>query len=594
MRASEGLSHVSGAERIVEESEVSTVAKAMVERALNHAKGKPDFINVKVEAVNAPRKLSALKVTTNEAKSPEEGWRIAADLLKSDGVEHIDKLLELFKSTYSMRGAMLVDADTLQRLEPDPMRGVRATYMDRESQGQGVGVERGVGVKDHYLEAIVLATKVANAPGIIAEICMSDDPDYVTGYVASKRLGYQRITSLKEKGDGAGGRIFLYRGPREEVAKTIEFLEKTPVLVTDVVGLGERVEVSVSLEDELRAIKDAGLWRETKVFENVVDLGSNDYLGLANDPRLKAAAIKAIEEEGAGAGAARLLTGTKRAHVRLEEHLARFKGTEAAITFATGYMANVGTISALVKQGDAVFSDELNHASIIDGCRLSKADIFVYRHNDMNDLKAKIKAAGPRRRKLAVSDAVFSMDGDVLDLPRFLEVCREERVMSMIDEAHSTGVLGATGRGICEHFGSAHPDVMLGTLSKALGSEGGYVAGSKVLVDYLRNKARSFIFSTAYNPGSAAASDMALTILEEHPELVERLHEHMRRFNAQSAIVPIIIGDEARAMAKSKELLERGYYIPAIRYPTVAKGAARLRLSLSAKLNGKEFDDLKL
>lgn len=590
MRASEGLSHVSGAERIVEESEVSTVAKAMVERALNHSKGKPDFINVKVEAVNAPRKLSALKVTTNEAKCPEEGWRIAADLLKSDGVEHIDKLLELFKSTYSMRGAMLVDADTLQRLEPDPMRGVRATYMDRESQGQGQDRV----IKDHYLEAIVLATKVANAPGIIAEICMSDDPDYVTGYVASKRLGYQRITSLKEKGDGAGGRIFLYRGPREEVAKTIEFLEKTPVLVTDVVGLGERVEGSVSLEDELRAIKDAGLWRETKVFDNVVDLGSNDYLGLANDPRLKAAAIKAIEEEGAGAGAARLLTGTKRAHVRLEEHLARFKGTEAAITFATGYMANVGTISALVKQGDAVFSDELNHASIIDGCRLSKADIFVYRHNDMNDLKAKIKAAGPRRRKLAVSDAVFSMDGDVLDLPRFLEVCREGGAMSMIDEAHSTGVLGATGRGICEHFGSAHPDVMLGTLSKALGSEGGYVAGSKVLVDYLRNKARSFIFSTAYNPGSAAASDMALTILEEHPELVAKLHEHMRRFNAQSAIVPIIIGDEARAMAKSKELLERGYYIPAIRYPTVAKGAARLRLSLSAKLNGKEFDDLKL
>lgn len=590
MRASEGLSHVSGAERIVEESEVSTVAKAMVERALNHSKGKPDFINVKVEAVNAPRKLSALKVTTNEAKCPEDGWRIAADLLKSDGVEHIDKLLELFKSTYSMRGAMLVDADTLQRLESDPMRGIRATYMDRESQDQGQDRV----IKDHYLEAIVLATKVANAPGIIAEICMSDDPDYVTGYVASKRLGYQRITSLKEKGDGAGGRIFLYRGPREEVARTIEFLEKTPVLVTDVVGLGERVEGSVSLEDELRAIKDAGLWRETKVFENVVDLGSNDYLGLANDPRLKAAAIKAIEEEGAGAGAARLLTGTKRAHVRLEEHLARFKGTEAAITFATGYMANVGTISALVKSGDAVFSDELNHASIIDGCRLSKADIFVYRHNDMNDLKAKIKAAGPRRRKLAVSDAVFSMDGDVLDLPRFLEVCREGGAMSMIDEAHSTGVLGATGRGICEHFGSAHPDVMLGTLSKALGSEGGYVAGSKVLVDYLRNKARSFVFSTAYNPGSAAASDMALTILEEHPELVERLHEHMRRFNAQSAIVPIIIGDEARAVAKSKELLERGYYIPAIRYPTVAKGAARLRLSLSAKLNGKEFDDLKL
>lgn len=591
MRAAKASSHISGAERIVEEGEVSAVAKAMVERALTHSKGKPDFINVKVEEVKEPLKLPALKVTTNEAKSPEEGWRIAADLLKADGIENVDKLLTLFKDTYSMRGAMLVDAETLERLEPNPERGVRATYMDREREGvgRGVGVERGVGVKNHYLEAIVLATKVANAPGIIAEICMSDDPDYVTGYVASRRLGYQRITCLKEKGDSAGGRIFLYRGKKEDVSKTIEFLEKTPVLVTDVVGLGERVEGSVSLEDELKAIKEAGLWRETKVFDNVVDLGSNDYLGLANDPRLKAAAIKAIEEEGAGAGAARLITGTKRAHVLLEEHLARFKGTEAAITFATGYMANVGTISALVKKGDAVFSDELNHASIVDGCRLSKADIFIYKHNDMTDLKAKIALAGPRRRKLAVSDAVFSMDGDILDLPRFLEVCREEGVISMVDEAHSTGVLGKTGRGICEHFGSAHPDVLLGTLSKALGSEGGYVAGSQALIDYLRNKARSFIFSTAYNPGSAAASDMALTILEESPELVEKLHKLMAHFKVPTAIVPILIGDEAEAMEISKNLLEKGCYVPAIRYPTVAKGAARLRLSLSAKYSLDEY-----
>lgn len=601
MRASEKSSHISGAERIVEEGEVSTVAKAMVERALNHSKGKPDFINVKVEATIDPIKLPALEVKTNEAKNPEEGWRIAAELLKADGVEHVDKLLELFKDTYSMRGAMLVDADTLERLEPDPKRGVRATYMDREATSAKCLVQSAE--KNHYLEAIVLATKVANAPGIVAEICMSDDPDYVTGYVASKRLGYQRITSLKEKGDGAGGRIFLYRGKKEDVAKTIEFLEKTPVLVTGVTSLvgGFRLDAPpvvggdvldaplTDLETELKAIKEAGLWRETKVYDNVIDLGSNDYLGLANDPRLKAAAIKAIEEEGAGAGAARLITGTKRAHVRLEEHLARFKGTEAAITFATGYMANVGTISALVKKGDAVFSDELNHASIVDGCRLSKADIFIYKHNDMADLEAKILLAGPRRRKLAVSDAVFSMDGDILDLPRFLEVCRENGVISMIDEAHSTGVLGKTGRGICEHFGSPHPDVMLGTLSKALGSEGGYVAGSKVLIDYLRNKARSFIFSTAYNPGSAAASDMALTIIEEHPELVEKLHKLMAYFKVPTAIVPILIGDETEAMEISKELLEKGCYIPAIRYPTVAKGAARLRLSLSAKYAPQEY-----
>lgn len=588
MRASEKGAHISGAERIVEEGEVSAVAKAMVERALNHSKGKPDFINVKVEATPEPIKLPALEVTTNEAKSPEEGWRIAAELLKADGIEHVEELIKLFKETYSMRGAMLVDADTLERLEPNKERGVRATYMDREREGVGVGG----GIKNHYLEAIVLATKVANAPGIIAEICMSDDPDYVTGYVASKRLGYQRITSLKEKGDGAGGRIFLYRGKKEDVVKTIEFLERTPVLVTGVREVRGVREVQ-GLEEELEAIKEAGLWRETRFFENVVDLGSNDYLGLANDSRLKAAAIKAIEEEGAGAGAARLLTGTKRAHVRLEEHLARFKGTEAAITFATGYMANVGTISSLMKKGDAIFSDELNHASIVDGCRLSKADIFVYKHNDMEDLKAKIRLAGPRRRLLAVSDAVFSMDGDILDLPRFLEICRANKVISMIDEAHSTGVLGKTGRGICEHFDSPHPDVMLGTLSKALGSEGGYVAGSRTLIDYLRNKARSFIFSTAYNPGSAAASDMALTIIEEHPELVEKLHELMREFNVPSAIVPIIIGDEAKAMELSKKLLAKGYYIPAIRYPTVAKGAARLRLSLSAKLSLEQLENVK-
>lgn len=583
MRASGKGSHISGAERIVEEKDVSTVAKAMVERALSHSKGKPDFINVKVEATVDPIKLPALEVKTNEAKSPEEGWRIAAELLKADGVKHVEELIELFKETYSMRGAMLVDADTLERLEPDKERGVRATYMD--STSAKATADKLSASKNHYLEAIVLATKVANAPGVIAEICMSDDPEYVTGYVASKRLGYQRITCLKEKGDGAGGRIFLYRGKKEDVSKTIEFLEKTPVLVTGVQEVPEAREVQEvqSLEEELEAIKAAGLWRETKIFENVVDFGSNDYLGLANDPRLKAAAIKAIEEEGAGAGAARLLTGTKRAHVRLEEHLALFKGTEKAITFATGYMANVGTISALMTKGDAIFSDELNHASIVDGCRLSKADIFIYKHNDMADLEAKIIAAGPRRRLLAVSDAVFSMDGDILDLPRFLEICRAHNVLSMIDEAHSTGVLGKTGRGICEHFDCDHPDIMLGTLSKALGSEGGYVAGSKVLIDYLRNKARSFIFSTAYNPGSAAASDMALTIIEEHPEIVEKLHELMRRFNSPSAIVPILIGDETKALEKSKSLLEKGYYIPAIRYPTVAKGAARLRLSLSAK-----------
>jgi 7-keto-8-aminopelargonate synthetase-like enzyme len=212
----------------------------------------------------------------------------------------------------------------------------------------------------------------------------------------------------------------------------------------------------------------------------------------------------------------------------------------------------------------------------------------------MDDLAAKIAEAGPRRRRLAVSDAVFSMDGDILDLPRFLEICGVNCVLSMIDEAHATGVMGATGRGLCEHFGTGHPDILMGTLSKALGSEGGYVCASRTVCDYLRNKSRAFIFSTAYNPGSAAAADAALTILEEHPELAPRVRERAQRFVAalaaqgiaartESAIVPILVGDERRAVAMAAKLEARGFLVPAIRYPTVAKGAARLRVSVSAR-----------
>ena len=280
----------------------------------------------------------------------------------------------------------------------------------------------------------------------------------------------------------------------------------------------------------------------------------------------------------------------------LERHLARFKGTEDAIVWSTGYMANVGAISALVGRGDAVFSDELNHASIVDGCRLSKADVFVYRHNDMGDLRRQIAQAGPRRRRLAVSDAVFSMDGDILDLPRFLEVCRTGGVLSMIDEAHSTGVMGTTGRGLCEHFGTAHPDILMGTLSKALGSEGGYVCATQMVCDYLRNRSRSFIFSTAFSPGSAAAADVALTVLEENPALAGSVRRKAQLFAAElssrgipvrtaSAIVPVIVGDERRAVEVAARLEARGFLVPAIRYPSVAKGAARLRVAMSAAVD---------
>ena len=577
----------------------------MAERALEHAKGAPDFINIKVETTPEPLRLKALAVSTHEAKTPQEGWSIARALLAADGVTRIDEILALFRETYGMRGAMLLDADTLERLEPDPARGVRATFMDDAmSAGHGFSSK-----KNHYAEAVVLATKVAHAPGIVGEICLSDDPDYVTGYVASKRIGYARITCLKGKGDLSGGRIFLYRGPREQVGEAIDFLQRRCVLVEDVSPLQvansksdfrpQAPGMASPIEDlarDLEEIRADGLWRTVR--ERPAGLkvfADNDYLGLARDPRLKVAAQKAIERYGAGTGASRLITGTLPPHEALEHHLARFKGTEDALVWATGYMANVGILSALVGRGDAVFSDALNHASIVDGCRLSRADVFIYRHNDMDDLAAKIAEAGPRRRRLAVSDAVFSMDGDILDLPHFLEICRANGVLSMIDEAHSTGVMGATGRGLGEHFGAGHPDILMGTLSKALGSEGGYVCASRIVCDYLRNRSRSFIFSTAYNPGSAAAADVALTILEEHPELARTVREKARLFAAaissrglsartQSAIVPIIVGDERRALECSAALERMGFLVPAIRYPTVAKGSARLRVSFSAKL----------
>ena len=599
MRASRGSAHISGAERIVPEPSIPQLAAALSERALNHAKGKPDFVNIKIETVLEPVHLKSLAVSTYEVNSPHEGWDVVRKLLAEDGISRIDEIVAIFRDTYGMRGAMLLDADTLERLEPDHARGVRATFMDSASSAcKGFS-----SVKNHYAEAVVLATKVAHAPGIIGEICMSDDPDYVTGYVASERIGYARISCLKEMGDPAGGRIFLYRGPHERVGATIDFIERQSVLVDGIPpkpacgAVEERRQFSVmdDITRELDGIRDAGLWRIVrKRPSGLKAFADNDYLGLANDPRLKAAAKSAIERFGAGAGAARLITGTLPPHIALERHLARFKGSEDALVWATGYMANLGTISALVGKGDAVFSDELNHASIIDGCRLSKADVFIYRHNDMDDLAAKIVQAGVRRRLLAVSDAVFSMDGDILDLPRFLELCRDNGVLSMIDEAHSTGVMGATGHGLCEHFGICRPpDIQMGTLSKALGSEGGYVCASRTICDYLRNRSRSFIFSTAFNPGSAAAADEALTILETHPELARMVRAKATRFAAElsargmpvkteSAIVPVMVGDERRAMELSARLERNGFLVPAIRYPTVAKDTARLRVSFSA------------
>ncbi len=602
MRASRDDTHTSGAEKIVPASSVPDVASLLTERALRHPKGAPDFLNIKIEALPSDiLRLRALDVTTHVTSSAAEGLSLAAKLLADEGITRIDEIMRRFSESHSMRGAMLLDADTLERLEPDPDRGVRATYMD-DVASLAKGTARG---KNHYAEAIVLATKVQHAPGIIGEICVSDDPDYVTGYVATKKLGYRRITTIKEKGDPNGGRIFLYRGRKEDVAKTIEFLEKTPVLVEDVPvlaqsGLERRFD---GLKADLAIRESQGLARHCRTLSSptgptaVVDgrelvvLSSNDYLDLARDERVTSAAEKAAREWGAGSGGSRLTTGTQPPHVKLERDLAEFKGTEAAIVYGTGYMANVGAITALAKRGDAVLSDELNHASIIDACRLSGADVFVYRHNDMADLDRKLSLCREHRRRLAVSDGIFSMDGDILDLPKFLEVTRRHDAFSMVDEAHATGVVGKSGRGLAEHFGCGHPDISMGTLSKALGSEGGFVCGSKLLVDYLRNLSRPFIFSTAPGAPAMAAASAAIEVLKSEPGRVARLRENVAFFvselnrrgicaSCDSAIVPIVVGDERRAMEASARLEQGGFLIPAIRYPTVARGSARLRVAI--------------
>ena len=615
MRASSGGSHVSGAEKIVPEAALRACAVALLERALRHAKGKPDFINIKCEETRPEEilHLESLPVSTLEAKNAEEGLALMEARLADLGVADPHEVVRILREECAgMRGAILLDADTLERLEPDRARGVRATFMD-DAQSASKPFST---LKNHYAEAIVLATKVVNAPGVVGEICISDDPDYVTGYVASKSIGYVRITRLKELGSPNGGRVFLYRGPKDKVAETVEFLERRHVLVDHVPELKKaivRKSKTARIESALEELKKRNLHREEIVLESaqsarvshegrtLLMFASNDYLDLAGEPCVRQAAADAALKFGAGSGGSRLTTGTLTLHKELERLLADFKETDDAILFDTGYMANVGTISAVAGPNDVVFSDELNHASIIDGCRLSRAKIVVYRHNDMDDLDRKIRE-NPCMSGLVVSDAVFSMDGDAVDLPRLVETANRHGLLSMVDEAHATGVLGAIGRGIVEHFGGAwRPDILMGTLSKAFGSSGGFVCGSSDLIDFLRNKARSYVFSTSLSPADLAGAAAAARFVMENPDRVRALQRAVRVFRAalrdqgidapaETPIIPIPVGDEGRAVRVSQRLFERGFFINAIRYPTVARGSARLRVALMATLSD---DDLR-
>lgn len=331
----------------------------------------------------------------------------------------------------------------------------------------------------------------------------------------------------------------------------------------------------------------------------LVNFGANDYLGLAADPRLAEAARGAIDRVGCGSGASPLVSGRSSVHAELEQAIARFEGTEAALVFPSGFAANAGTIPALVGEGDCILADANNHASLIDGCRLSKAERFIYPHSDWRSLAALLAETSRYRRRLIVTDSLFSMDGDFAPLVEIGALAAEHQAMLLVDEAHATGVWGERGRGIVEHLTAGAPQldeqvaVRIGTLSKALGACGGFVAGPRLLVDWLANTARSYVFSTAGAAATSAAAQAALDIVQGEPnrrrELLERagwlretlLARGWELAGSTSQIIPVVVGDADRTMQLAAELRGRGLYVPGIRPPTVAEGTSRLRISLS-------------
>jgi len=370
------------------------------------------------------------------------------------------------------------------------------------------------------------------------------------------------------------------------------------------------------IREELRALQEQGLYIHIRTIQSaqgpwlivdgrrVLNFCSNNYLGLANHPRMREAARQAVEKYGVGPAAVRTIAGTLELHLILEEKLARFKGVEAAISFQSGFNANLATIPALVGEGDAIFSDELNHASIIDGCRLSRARIVRYAHNDPSDLEAKIREnLGTFRRGLIVTDGVFSMDGDIAPLPEIVEIAERYHLMLMVDDAHGEGVLGRGGRGIVDHFGlHGRVDIEVGTLSKAFGVVGGYVAGRREIVEWLRQRGRPFLFSSAMTAADTAACIAAVEILEESTELVDRLWENTRYFKEEmrrlgfdlgqsvTPITPVMLGDAHLAQTFSRRLFEEGVFAQAIGYPTVPRGKARIRVMISAAHSREDLD----
>jgi glycine C-acetyltransferase len=361
------------------------------------------------------------------------------------------------------------------------------------------------------------------------------------------------------------------------------------------------------LGQELDSLKEQNLYRHLRILEeeqkarttfdhkSVVNLSSNNYLGLTTHPRLREAALTALERFGVGSGSVRTIAGTMEIHMELERRLAAFKKVEAVVVFQSGFAANAGTVSAILTKEDVVISDELNHASIIDGCRLSRAAIKVFPHKDVNAARRIVTDLPAGQRKLLITDGVFSMDGDLGPLPDLCALAEDTGCIMMVDDAHASGVFGANGRGTIDHFEMhGRVDIQVGTLSKAIGALGGYVAGNRNLIEFLYHRARPFLFSTSHPPAVAAACIAALDVLIEEPEIIEKLWDNTRFFKAglerlgfntglsESPITPVIAGDGASAMKLSDRLFEEGVFAQGIAFPTVARDKARVRTIVTA------------
>ena len=368
-----------------------------------------------------------------------------------------------------------------------------------------------------------------------------------------------------------------------------------------------RIDPLAYLGEEIDSLKQQNLFRRLRVLDdeqkarttvdgkNVVNLSSNNYLGLTTHPRLRAQALLALERFGVGSGSVRTIAGTLEIHLELERRLAEFKKVEAVVVFQSGFTANAGTVSAILTKDDVVISDELNHASIIDGCRLSRATIKVFPHKDVEAARRIAHSLPAGQRKLLITDGVFSMDGDLGNLPALCEVAEETGCIMMVDDAHASGVFGANGRGTVDHFNvHGRVDVQVGTLSKAFGSLGGYVAGNRNLIEFLYHRARPFLFSTSHPAAVAAACIAALDVLVEEPQIIERLWENTRFFKeglvrlgfdtglSESPITPVMAGEGQRAMKLSDRLFEEGVFAQGIAFPTVARDKARVRTIVTA------------